>query len=136
MLRKKTALILACLGILSAAWAVKKAMAPPLKAPIVAKPAQKPHLSSIAASGIIEAVGENVAVGSPADGLVQEVFVNVWQLVKKGAHISNYNRGVFGMRREQKFACFDVFLKDNTVNGRAHLQTFDHYLNFFSFHAR
>ena len=84
MLRKKTALILACLGILSAAWAVKKAMAPPLKAPIVAKPAQKPHLSSIAASGIIEAVGENVAVGSPADGLVQEVFVNVWQLVKKG----------------------------------------------------
>lgn len=84
MLRKKTALILACVGILSAGWAVKKAMTPPPKREPLVQPSQKPQPSNISASGIIEAVGENVKVGSPIDGIVQAVFVTVWEQVKKG----------------------------------------------------
>ena len=84
MLRKKTAFILASIGILSAGWVVKRNMQPPVERPLPVLPPQKPYTASIAAAGIIEAVGENVAIGSPADGIVQEVFVSVWQPVKKG----------------------------------------------------
>lgn len=84
MLLKKIAFICAALGIFSAAWVVKKSMTPPLEAKPLALPSKKPTANSIAASGIIEAVGENVAVGSPSDGIVQAVFVDVWQPVAKG----------------------------------------------------
>ena len=84
MLRKKMAFVFAFLGILSAIWVVKKSMSPPLEAKPIALPAKKPTATSIAAAGIIEAIGENVAVGSPSDGIVHEVFVEVWQPVKEG----------------------------------------------------
>jgi multidrug efflux pump subunit AcrA (membrane-fusion protein) len=84
LLKKKMVFIFAFLGILSAGWVVKKTMAPPVEASPIALPSKKPASNSIAASGIIEAVGENVSIGSPSDGIIQTVFVEVWQPVKKG----------------------------------------------------
>ena len=84
MFLKKKALLFSILGIISSAWVVKKSMTVPERSKPMVLPAQKPQSNSIAAAGIIEAIGENVHVSAPADGLVQEVFVKVWQPVKKG----------------------------------------------------
>jgi HlyD family secretion protein len=84
MLRKKLIFFIACLGICSAFWAIKKAshVAPPA-APQV-EPVQNPYAIGVAASGIIEAVGENLRIGSPEDGIIQKIHVAVWDEVKKG----------------------------------------------------
>jgi HlyD family secretion protein len=47
-------------------------------------PPAKPFKQAVAATGIIEALSENVAVGVPLPGLVTEVFVKVNDTVKKG----------------------------------------------------
>lgn len=57
---------------------------PPAGDPPVAPPA-KPFPSSVAGTGILEALSENVAVGVPAPGLVTRVEVSVNQSVAKGA---------------------------------------------------
>ncbi|MDB6076402.1 MAG: Secretion protein HlyD [Akkermansiaceae bacterium] len=51
----------------------------PLKAP-----AQKPYADAVAATGLIEALSENVAIGSPIAGLITDLFVTVNSPVKKG----------------------------------------------------
>lgn len=48
-------------------------------------PPSKPNVDDIAATGILEARGENVAIGVPVPGLVKEVTVEVNQKVKSGA---------------------------------------------------
>lgn len=47
-------------------------------------PPEKPYTSTVAATGIIEALSENVAIGVPVSGLVAEVFVAVNDKVKAG----------------------------------------------------
>ena len=47
-------------------------------------PAAKPFLHAVAATGILEALSENVAVGVPAPGLVMEVMVKVNDAIKAG----------------------------------------------------
>ena len=47
-------------------------------------PAEKPFPHTLAGTGIIEALEENVAIGVPEPGLVQEVMVKVGQTVKRG----------------------------------------------------
>jgi|GEM_PF-977967 HlyD family secretion protein len=85
MRRKKTVIfVLAFLGIVSSIWAIKRGTTPPPKTPPIASPPEKPYSTTIAASGLIEAFGDNVAIGSPTQGVVQEVYVKVWQQVKKG----------------------------------------------------
>jgi HlyD family secretion protein len=46
-------------------------------------PPQKPFEHAVAATGILEALSENVAIGVPLPGLVTEVFVKVGAAVKK-----------------------------------------------------
>jgi HlyD family secretion protein len=58
------------------------AMPPPGDPPI--SPPQKPFTHAVAATGILEALSENVSIGVPIPGLVTEVFVKVNQSVKKG----------------------------------------------------
>lgn len=84
MSRKSIIFIVACLGIISAVWAIKKGMQPPPKAIPIATPPPKPYPEGIAASGIIEAAQENVAIGSPENGIVQQVYVEVNHQVKTG----------------------------------------------------
>lgn len=59
-----------------------KAMPPPGDPPL--PPAAKPSASSVSATGILEALSENVAIGVPEPGLVAEVFVKVDDAVKPG----------------------------------------------------
>ncbi|MEZ0388154.1 MAG: biotin/lipoyl-binding protein, partial [Verrucomicrobium sp.] len=47
-------------------------------------PPQKPYESSVAATGILEALSENVAIGVPVAGLITEMSVKVNQAVKTG----------------------------------------------------
>lgn len=46
-------------------------------------PPKKPFVHAVAATGILEALSENVAIGVPLPGLVTEVFVKVNDPVKK-----------------------------------------------------
>ncbi|MCX8495914.1 MAG: efflux RND transporter periplasmic adaptor subunit [Akkermansiaceae bacterium] len=46
-------------------------------------PPQKPYVEAVAATGILEALSENVAIGMPSPGLVSSVWVKVNDLVKK-----------------------------------------------------
>lgn len=46
-------------------------------------PPSKPFEQSVAATGILEALSENVAIGVPLPGLIMEVFVKVNDSVKK-----------------------------------------------------
>lgn len=47
-------------------------------------PLEKPYAHSVGASGLIEALGDNVSIGSPVGGLVMDVAVEVWDDVKAG----------------------------------------------------
>jgi len=57
-------------------------MAPPGDPPVM--PPKKPFVHSVAATGILEALSENVAIGVPVPGLVTKVFVKVNDPVKVG----------------------------------------------------
>ncbi len=57
---------------------------PPAGDPPVMPPT-KPYQQAVAATGILEALSENVAIGVPQPGLVTEVFVKVNDSVKKGS---------------------------------------------------
>ncbi len=56
---------------------------PPAGDPPVMPP-QKPYAHAVAATGILEALSENVDIGVPLPGLVTAVFVEVNDTVKKG----------------------------------------------------
>lgn len=59
----------------------ERQMAPPGDPPVM--PPQKPFVQAVAATGILEALSENVAIGVPLPGLVTEVLVKVNDAVKK-----------------------------------------------------
>lgn len=84
MKRSVLALIIALIGIVSAILLVQTIQKPQPKQLPPVQPASNPYSEAISASGIIEAVYENASIGSPVAGLVEEVYVKVWQQVKKG----------------------------------------------------
>jgi len=47
-------------------------------------PPRNPFVNAVAAAGIVEAQGENIAIGVPVAGLVTSVNVRVWDHVKAG----------------------------------------------------
>lgn len=55
----------------------------PVPAPPHAPPSN-PYARAVAAAGIVEAQGENIALGVPAPGLVTAVYVRVWDAVQPG----------------------------------------------------
>lgn len=61
----------------------ERAMPPPGEPPV--PPPHKPYAEAVAATGILEALSENVAIGVPAPGLVTEVFVKVNDQIQEGA---------------------------------------------------
>lgn len=84
MKRKGFIFIVAALGIASSLFAIKRGMAPAPTQPLLVEPAKKPYQKTVAASGIIEALGKNVSIGAPENGVIEKVFVNVQDSVKKG----------------------------------------------------
>ena len=55
----------------------------PIEPPPV-EPPLNPYQTSVAASGIVEALSENISIGVPEPGLVVKVHVKVWNSVKEG----------------------------------------------------
>ena len=84
MKRKGFIFVVAALGIASSLFAIKRGMIAAPQAPLLVEPAQKPYQKTVAASGIIEALGENVSIGAPENGVIEKVFVKVHDVVKKG----------------------------------------------------
>lgn len=75
---------LAIAGVMLAVWTILTAgKQTPMPAPLV-DPPRSPYDSTVAATGIIEAVNENVRIGPPAAGLVTKVFVAVGDRVDEG----------------------------------------------------
>jgi HlyD family secretion protein len=84
MLHKKATVYLALLGLgATAALVVHLNGQSPVTAPPI-EPSPKPYAVSVAASGIIEALSENVSIGVPEAGLVTQVHVKVWEEVCPG----------------------------------------------------
>jgi HlyD family secretion protein len=84
MIRKFLLPLLAVGGVTFAIWTVVTSSQPIPPAPPVAQPSQAPFASFVAGAGIIEASTENIAVGTPASGVVTEIFVRVGQTVQIG----------------------------------------------------
>jgi RND family efflux transporter MFP subunit len=84
MLSKKITVYAAIAGIgLTAVMAARLSAQAPIQPPPV-EPPLKPYRDSVAASGIVEALSENVAIGVPEAGLVAGVMVRVSETVTKG----------------------------------------------------
>ena len=84
MLLKKPTFYLAVAGTVATIILVARlhGQSPIMPPPI--DPSPKPYELSVAASGIIEALSENVAIGVPEAGLVTKVHVKVWDSIKEG----------------------------------------------------
>lgn len=84
MILKKATFYTAVIGIgATAVMASRMSSTPPIQPPPI-EPSTKPYEVSVAASGIIEALSENVAIGVPEAGLVTKVHVQVWDEVQPG----------------------------------------------------
>lgn len=84
MFHKKPTVYFAVAGVAAAALMVARLHSePPLPPPPIDPPA-KPFHHSLAASGIVESLSENVAIGVPLAGLVTEVHIAVNERVEAG----------------------------------------------------
>ncbi len=84
MLLKYALPIAALAGIAFAVHAVITGTRPLPAAPPVAPPSQAPFADSIAASGLVEARSENIAIGTLVPGVVTEVHVAIGDAVEAG----------------------------------------------------
>lgn len=75
---------LAIVGLISTSVLYMKMHASSPKIEPIVKPAANPFEQSVAASGIVEAVSDNIEIGTPVSGLITHVYVDVWEKVKKG----------------------------------------------------
>jgi HlyD family secretion protein len=84
MIFKKATFYIALASIgATAVMASRMSATPPIPPPPVDPPA-KPYELSVAASGIVEALSDNISIGVPEAGLVGKVHVKVWDSVKEG----------------------------------------------------
>jgi len=82
----KIVLPIAAMGLLAfAVIHVIKGQKPESQLPPLITPTHSPFSTTVAGAGLIEATTENIAVGTPAPGIVVEVFVKVEDHVKVGA---------------------------------------------------
>ncbi len=81
---KRASLWLGLAGLLFTIWVLSTAHQKEPMPPPIEPPPTNPYPLGVAASGIIEAVNENVRVGPPFEGLVTDVFVVVADQVKAG----------------------------------------------------
>lgn len=77
MIFRRLSFYLALLGLAGGFFMVRKLRQQPPPPPPVSEPTRSPYPSFVAASGIIEARRENVAIAAPRPGLVAEVLVDV-----------------------------------------------------------
>ncbi|MBL9204993.1 MAG: efflux RND transporter periplasmic adaptor subunit [Opitutaceae bacterium] len=114
MLHKKPSFYFAAGGILAAVLMVTHLQGDRPQPPPPIDPPAKPFEASLAASGIIESLSENVAIGVPHAGLVTEVHVQVNDRVGEG-------QPLFTLDRRELVAQLKVSQASLTVS-TAHLQ--------------
>lgn len=84
MILKKATFYIAIIGAAATAVMASRMSSAEPDAPPPITPSPNPYKTSVAASGIIEALSENVAIGVPEAGLVTKVHVKVADLVCEG----------------------------------------------------
>ncbi len=84
MLFKKPTFFFAAAGVTAAALMVAHLNSQPPMPPLPIAAPTKPYVENLAASGIIEALSENLALGVPEAGLITQVRVKVWDRVEAG----------------------------------------------------
>lgn len=84
MLPKYTLPVLAAIGFSFGVYSVIQGNKPTPIAQPVAEPSNSPYPSFIAGAGIIEAKSQNISIGTPLGGIVQQVAVKVGDRVKAG----------------------------------------------------
>lgn len=84
MFRKFLLPIIAIIGAVFAIFTVYYSSKKPPTPPIVLPPPKPPYKNFVAGAGLIEAASENIAVGTPFNDIITEVFVKVGDNVKKG----------------------------------------------------
>jgi HlyD family secretion protein len=107
MLRSFT-IVLSVVGLAVGVWAVatEKPDAPPL--PLARAASVNPFERGVAALGVVEPVGRDVAVVSPESSLVTEVFVEVGDAVEKGAPLYQLDTRVLQAERLRAEAAVKV----------------------------
>ena len=76
--------ILACLGLgFAIVMTARSGRTPPESVP-VAEPAEPGFAAYVAGAGLIEALGENIAVGTPVSGVIMKVHAHVGDKLKAG----------------------------------------------------
>lgn len=81
---RKFSFYLAILGILTAILFIHVTEKPLPPAEYAQRPSGSPFAHYLAGSGIVEAVDKNIEIGVPEDAIVQNLYVKVGDLVKKG----------------------------------------------------
>lgn len=84
MLHKKPTIYFAAAGVTAAACMVAYLHSEPPPAPLAFAAPAKPYEGNLAASGIVEALSDNVALGVSEPGVVTAVHVKVWDRVEAG----------------------------------------------------
>lgn len=84
MISRYVALLISLVGISSAVILAVSMAQPVPVSPLVGQPSKNPFQVGISASGIVEAVRDNVSVGTPESGLIESILADVCQTVKKG----------------------------------------------------
>jgi RND family efflux transporter MFP subunit len=84
MLHKKATFYLAIAGTVGTIVMVASLNGQSPVTPPPIEPSPKPYKVSVAASGIIETLSENVEIGVPEPGLVTKVHVKVWDSITEG----------------------------------------------------
>ncbi len=83
MYLRNTLILLATLGIVFCVLLITKIAVVNKAPPPPENPAIKPYIKAIAASGLVEALEENISIGVPIAALVSEVYVKVGDFVEK-----------------------------------------------------
>ena len=84
MIRKIFLPLLAVAGVIFAAYTVVSGSRPSPVAPPAAEPSHAPFADYVAGAGIIEALSENIQVGTIVPGVVEKIYVKVGDNVAKG----------------------------------------------------
>jgi multidrug resistance efflux pump len=77
--------LLAVVGLGFAVWHVRVLRMPePVSKPLVEPPTAPEKIRSISGAGLVEAKRENIPIGTPVPGVVDQVFVKIHDMVKAG----------------------------------------------------
>jgi len=118
---RTVAVYLALAGIISLIVLMKIVNTPPMVAPHIEEPSINPFADTIAASGIVEAVDKNIAIGSPEEGIVTQLWVVVGRKVKAGDPLFKIDSRVLEAQL--------IFQKSNVKVSKATLERLQDQLN-------